>query len=180
MTAMDPTHFDPGLARERDRVVRAHIDAEQRGDWSAALETFRRPRYELVPTDEVHDGADAVHGFYLESARAFPDLSFETRALYHAGTAVVHEVVFKATQQGAWRRLPATGRPVHYAMLNVFLFEGDGLVCERMYFDLLTPLRQIGIARDPTSTAGRISTVLNHPLTVTRALLRQVLATATG
>jgi hypothetical protein len=42
-----------------------------------------------------------------------------------------------------------------------------------MYFDLLTPLRQIGIARDPTSTAGRIGTLLNHPLTLTRAFLRQ-------
>jgi predicted ester cyclase len=172
---MDSSYFDQGLARERDRVVRAHIDAEQRSDWNAALETFRRPRYEVIPTDEVHDGADAVSSFYQESARAFPDLSFETRALYHAGDAVLHEVVFQATQQGGWRGLPPTGRPVRYAMLNVFLFEGDGLVCERMYFDLLTPLRQIGIARDPTSTAGRISTVLNHPLTVTRALLRQAL-----
>src|SRR6187399_616600 len=70
MTAVDPTHFDSGLARERDRVVRAHIDAEERGDWGAALETFRHPRYEVVPTNEVHDGADAVHDFYQESARA--------------------------------------------------------------------------------------------------------------
>jgi hypothetical protein len=60
-------------------------------------------------------------------------------------------------------------------MLNLFLFEDDGLVCERMYFDLLTPLRQIGIARDPTSLAGRIGAALNHPLTVSRALLRQAL-----
>lgn len=175
---MDTTSTDSALARERDRVVRAHIDAEQRGDWNAALETFRRPRYEVTPTDEVHDGADAVNQFYRESADAFGDLSFETRGLYHAGAAVVHEVVFQATHTGAWRGLPATGRVVRYAMLNVFLFEDDGLVCERMYFDLLTPLRQIGIARDPTSIAGRISTVLNHPLTVTRALLREALRPA--
>jgi|RhiMethySRZTD1v2_1073278.scaffolds.fasta_scaffold77400_1 steroid delta-isomerase-like uncharacterized protein len=171
----DSTQPDAALARERDRIVRAHIEAEQRGDWDAALATFRHPRYEITPTGEFHDGAEAVREFYRESARAFSELSFETRGLYHAGATVVHEVVFTATHTGAWRGLPATGRVVRYAMLNLFLFEGDGLVCERMYFDLLTPLRQIGIARDPTSVAGRIGTVLNHPLTVSRALLRQAL-----
>jgi hypothetical protein len=33
-------------------------------------------------------------------------------------------------------------------------------------------LTGLGIARDPTSTLGRIATLLNHPITMTRALLR--------
>ena len=169
------TQSDNLLARERDRIVRTHIEAEQRGDWDAALATFRHPRYEINATGEVRDGAEAVRQFYRESAHAFGNLAFETRGIHHAGAAVVHEVVFSATHTGDWRGLPATGRLVRYAMLNLFLFEDDGLVCERMYFDLLTPLRQIGIARDPTSVSGRIATVLNHPLTVSRALLRQSL-----
>jgi steroid delta-isomerase-like uncharacterized protein len=176
-TVTAPIPPDTTLARERARIVGAHVEAEQRGDWDAALKTFRHPRYEVSATGEIHDGADAVAGFYRESAHAFGDLSFETRGVYHAGDVVVHEVVFRATHAGQWRGLPATGRIVSYAMLNLFLFEGDGLVCERMYFDLLTPLRQIGVARDPTSVAGRIGAVLNHPLTVSRALLRQALRT---
>ena len=31
----------------------------------------------------------------------------------------------------------------------MFVFEGDRLVCERVYFDSSTILRQLGIAHDP-------------------------------
>jgi hypothetical protein len=37
-----------------------------------------------------------------------------------------------------------------------------------------TILRQLGIAHDPLTLKGRVATVLNHPLTVGRAVLRQV------
>lgn len=161
------------LRQERERVVRAHVEAEHRGDWAAALATFHRPRYEVIPTGETHDGASAVAGFYRESAQAFPDVAFEERAMYHADAAVLHESVFRATHRGGWRGLPATGRAVCYPMLNAFLFEEDRLVCERMYFDLLTPLRQLGVARDPTSLGGRLAMIVNHPLTIVRALLRR-------
>jgi len=41
-----------------------------------------------------------------------------------------------------------------------------------MYFDLLTPLKQLGIARDPTTLSGRIGAAIQHPLTVGGAFLR--------
>ncbi len=164
--------IDERTRRAREEIVRAHVDAEMRGDWAAALATFHRPRYEIVATGEVHEGASAVSAFYAESERAFAELRFETRGLYVAESGeVLHEAVLGAVHAGAWRGLPATGRAIRYAMLNVFEFEGEQLVGERMYFDLMTPLRQIGIARDPTSLGGRIATVLNHPLVVARALL---------
>ena len=57
----------------------------------------------------------------------------------------------------------------------MFLFEDDRLVCERVYFDAATILRQLGIAHDPLTLRGRVATVLNHPLTVGRALVGGVL-----
>jgi steroid delta-isomerase-like uncharacterized protein len=159
------------LQRARDAIVRRHVEAETRGDWAAALGTFHRPRYEIVATGETHDGPDAVTAFYEESSRAFPNIAFDTRAIHHADSAVLCEVEFRGTHRGSWRGLPATGKAVSYAMLNVFEFEEDRLLCERMYFDLLTALRQLGVARDPTSLAGRVAIALNHPLVIARALL---------
>jgi hypothetical protein len=52
----------------------------------------------------------------------------------------------------------------------LFVFESERLVCERVYFDAGTILRQLGIAHDPLTIRGRIATVLNHPLTVGRAV----------
>jgi hypothetical protein len=57
-------------------------------------------------------------------------------------------------------------------MTAFFVFDGhDGIVCERVYFDSATILRQLGIAHDPTTLRGRVATVLNHPLTIAKALL---------
>ena len=65
-------------------------------------------------------------------------------------------------------------------MSAVFLFEGERLVCERVYFDAATILRQLGIAHDPLTLKGRLATALNHPLTVGGAFLRQALRRARG
>jgi hypothetical protein len=55
------------------------------------------------------------------------------------------------------------------------VFNEDRLICERVYFNPGTILRQLGIAHDPLSLTGRLATVVNHPLTVGRAVARQVL-----
>jgi hypothetical protein len=61
-------------------------------------------------------------------------------------------------------------------ILSVFVFDGDDrLVCERVYFDQSTVLRQLGIARDPTSLTGRLETLVGHPLTIGRGLVRRVI-----
>jgi hypothetical protein len=57
-------------------------------------------------------------------------------------------------------------------MLIVFPFEDDRMLGERIYFDLTTVLRQLGVARDPNTVAGKITIGVNHPITFARALLR--------
>jgi len=87
---------------------------------------------------------------------------------------VIVELLLEGTQRGPLRALPPTRRAFTCPMTAIFLFApGSQLIrCERVYFDSATILRQLGVARDPRSVAGRIATVLNHPLTVGRALLR--------
>jgi len=43
-----------------------------------------------------------------------------------------------------------------------------------VYFDAATILRQLGVAHDPLTLRGRLATVLNHPVTIGRAIVRQV------
>jgi steroid delta-isomerase-like uncharacterized protein len=167
---------DRELMDKREAVVRAHVDAENRHAYGETVKTFAHPRYEVVPTGDVYDGDAEVEAFLRESGVAFPDFRIEQHALHHAENAVIAEVDFVGTHLGAWRGLPPTGKPIRYRMCNVFVFEGDRLVCERLYFDLLTVLRQVGIARDPTSLVGRIATVLNHPLVTVGAAVRALRA----
>ena len=59
-------------------------------------------------------------------------------------------------------------------MCLVFEFEGESMVNERIYMDLSTPLRQLGVAFDPNSTRFKVVTAVSHPVTLTRALFRRL------
>jgi hypothetical protein len=59
-------------------------------------------------------------------------------------------------------------------MTAFFLFEQDRLIGERVYFDMATILRQLGVSHDPASLPGRVTTILSHPVTVGRALGRRL------
>jgi steroid delta-isomerase-like uncharacterized protein len=165
---------NPLLRRKREQIVREHMDSENRHEFDATLETFHHPRYELVGTGEVHDGPEEVARYFEDSRRAFPDQRNELLALHHAEDAVLVEAVVRGTHLGRLGGLPPTGRSYELPILAVFVFDGDGLICERVYFDSTTVLRQLGVARDPLSLSGRLGTVVSHPLTIGRGLIRRV------
>jgi len=159
----------------REKIIQEHMDAEIEKNALTTVGTFSHPRYEVVPTGEVHDGAEAVESFLSEGMTAFPDFTFETHHIHHAKDAVIVETTFKGTHMGAWRGIPPTGKIVSYRMCNVFVFEGLELVCERVNFDVLTILTQLGIMRDINSPTGKMALFLSKPLTFILAWFRQIL-----
>jgi steroid delta-isomerase-like uncharacterized protein len=165
---------NPLLRSKREELVREHMDSENRHEFDATLETFEHPRYELIATGDVYDGTEDVAGYFEESRRAFPDQRNELLALHHADDAVLVEAVIRGTHRGPLRNLPPTGKEYELPILAIFMFDGDKLLCERVYFDQTTVLRQLGIARDPLSLTGRLQTVVGHPLTIGRGLVRQL------
>jgi steroid delta-isomerase-like uncharacterized protein len=162
------------LRRRREDIVREHMESENRHQFDVTMETFHHPRYELIATGDVYDGPEEVARYFEETRTAFPDQRNEPIALHHADDAVLVEAMLYGTHDGPFRGLPPTGRSFEMRFLAVFVFDQDQLVCERVYFDAATILRQLGIAHDPLTMRGRLATVANHPLTVSRALLRQV------
>jgi steroid delta-isomerase-like uncharacterized protein len=162
------------LRETRDRIVREHMESENRHEFDTTLATFRHPRYELVATGEVIDGEAEVARYYEETRAAFPDQRNELIAMHHAEDAVIVEFDLLGTHDGVFRGVPATGRSFRCRMAAVFEFEGEELVCERVYFDAATILRQLGLAHDPMTLTGRVATAVNHPVTIGRALVRRV------
>lgn len=151
-----------------------HMDSENRHEYDATIQTFGHPRYEIVPTGDVFDGETEVRAYFAETRAAFPDQRNELVKMHHAEDSVIVEFDLKGTHLGAFRGLPATGRAFTCRTLAIFEFEGEGIVCERVYFDSATILRALGIAHDPLTLKGRLATVANHPVTVGRALLGEL------
>jgi steroid delta-isomerase-like uncharacterized protein len=166
--------LDEALRKKREETCLAHMAAENAHHFDDAIGLFARPRYELVATGEVYEGPSELGGLMLENVTAFPDFRYDFDRIHHADHAIVVEGTFRGTHEGTWRGLPATGRSVEFPMLIVFPFEGEAMMGERIFFDLGTAFRQLGVARDPNTTSGKIATVLNHPVTIGRALIRKL------
>lgn len=134
------------LREQREALVREHMESENRHEFDVTLATFEHPRYEIVPTGQIHDGAEAVQAYFDESRTAFPDQRNELIALHHADDGVIAEFWLKGTHRGPLLGIAPTGKEFTCRCAAFFLFEGEQLVCERVYFDALTILGQLGIA----------------------------------
>jgi steroid delta-isomerase-like uncharacterized protein len=123
------------------------MDSENRHDFDATIATFAHPRYELLATGEVHDGEEAVRAYFASSRGAFPDQRNELIALHHTDDGVWVELDLLGTHLGPLAGVEPTGRAFRCRMAALFVFEVDdeGIVCERVYFDSATILRQLGL-----------------------------------
>jgi steroid delta-isomerase-like uncharacterized protein len=164
------------LRDRREALVLEHMESENVRDFDTTIGTFAHPRYELIATGEIYDGETQVRDYFAQSRTAFPDQRNELIALHHAADAVIVEFDLLGTNLGPLRALPPTGRAFRCRMTSFFIFEGEELICERAYFDQTTILQQLGLAHDPGSLLGRVSILASHPLTVGRAVAKDLIA----
>jgi predicted ester cyclase len=158
----------------RVTIVEEHMRLENAKDFAGCIGKFTKAKYDVVASEELYDGPDRVHEFLDENYEAFPDFEFIPTRISPATDMVVVEGRFTGTHQGTWRGLPATGRKVDFPMCLLFDFEGQDMVSERLYFDLTTPLHQLGVADDPDSVRGKVTAAATHPLVVTASALRSL------
>ena len=138
---------DAPLRERREAIVREHMESENVHDFDTTLATFDHPRYEIMPTGEVHDGPEEVAEYFRTTRAAFPDQRNENAVFHHADDAVIVEFDLLGTHEGELRGIPPTGKSFRCRMVALFLFEdgGDRITCERVYFDATTILRQLGL-----------------------------------
>jgi steroid delta-isomerase-like uncharacterized protein len=152
--------------------VEEHVRFENAHDLEGLMSNFGSSgTYDDEPWSEHHQGLDAVRGYYGDLLRAAPDFHIEVLRR-HATEVVVLVVRLSGTQTGAWRGLPGTGRRFDFPLCAVFTFDDDDrLAGERIYYDRVTVLRQIGVLSEPTSLKGQIGALLLHPINVLSAFL---------
>jgi len=119
---------DADLQARRSAVVHEHMEGENRLDFDAVIATFAHPRYELMGSGEVFDGEDEVRGYFARSRALFPDQRNENVVLRFTDDAVVAEFDLLGTRAGS-------DRSFRSRMVALFIFDGDHIVCERVYYD---------------------------------------------
>ena len=146
------------LRQACEGIVRRHAEAEDRHDVEATLATVYTARYEVAPLG-VSDGETAVRDVLHSMITGFPDWHIEPGPLRHGDDFVFVEVRMIGTHNGLWAGWEPTGRKMDIQVACVFEFVDDRLVCEKVYFDFATVMRQLGklqpVVSDTTQGASR-------------------------
>ncbi len=118
--------------------MREHMASENDHEFDRTIATFAHPRYELMASGEVFDGEDDVRAYFARSRTLFPDQRNENAVLRSVDDGVVVEFDLLGTHRD-------TGKSFRSRMLAMFLFEpdGDGIVCERVYYDTSSIVAQV-------------------------------------
>jgi len=136
---------DDDLRQRRLQLIEEHFRTEVSQEFDLTLATFNgHPRYEIMSTGQVYDGAEEVMGYYRTSRTAFPDQRHGGVSLHVADDAIIAEFTLLGTNLGEFYGLPPTGKSFKVPMIAVFSFEGERITNERVYFDGASLLRQIG------------------------------------
>ena len=134
------------LRHRRLEVLETHFKSEVDHDWDICLSTFKDvPRYEIVPTGQIHEGREAVLAYHKGQRTAFPDQRHE-HVRIHVGDddTIVTEFDLIGTNTGPFMGLEPTGKSFRVAVVAFFSFDGEGITNERVYLDAASLVRQIG------------------------------------
>ncbi|HEX2492156.1 MAG TPA: ester cyclase [Steroidobacter sp.] len=131
------------LRRKREALVHRHMTVEESGDAAAVVATFSRPRYDLVAQGVILEGAEAVSKRVQDMCESMPGARIELVSLRHTDDAVIVETRTRGRHEGPLFGLRPTGRPYDVRGIAIFVFEGEALVSEVVYYDRLTLIDQI-------------------------------------
>jgi steroid delta-isomerase-like uncharacterized protein len=134
------------LIKRRLKVLKDHFQSEVEHDWEACLATFKDvPRYEIVPTGQIHEGREAVIAYHKGQRLAFADQRHENVRMHVADDdTIISEFDLIGTNTGPFMGLEPTGKSFRVAVIAVFSFVDDRITNERVYLDGGSLVRQIG------------------------------------
>jgi len=136
------------VRQRREAIVREHIDAENRHDADATVATFSTAKaaYDIPAFGDAGQVPDhaSIRALWVDLCTAFPDLHIEPQFWRYGDDHIFVDVRVTGTQKADWAGIPATGGVMNTRMGAFYEFEGDELVCERVYMDFAEVARQLG------------------------------------
>ena len=134
------------VLHENRRLWQRHVLAENRRSIEALLETLcSAPIYKIMATSATFKGRDQVAQFYIELFEGVPDAAFELINAFVGEEGVVEESILRGTQRGTLFGIPPTGREIALPLTIVFPILNGQIMGERLYFDLATLARELGV-----------------------------------
>ena len=166
----------PEVIEARIKTVEEHIQRENEHDLDAVMATFgAEAQYEDQSWGEKYEGRTGVRAYYEGLITAVPDLNIQVKKRHVTDQDVILEVEITGTHQRAWRGAPGTGRSLKFPLCAIYSFDDQNkLTGERIFYDRVTVLQQIGLFHTPGGPMQCLSTMLCHPITIAKATARML------
>ena len=128
-------------------------------DAEAFAECYAEDTTIVAPGGVELRGRDGAKQFLAIWAEGIPDNELTVTHEYVCGSVVVQQAVFSGTHTGGLMApngqvIPATGRSLSVPYADVFEVEGDRITSDRLYFDQVELLTQLGLMPDPAAAAS--------------------------
>jgi steroid delta-isomerase-like uncharacterized protein len=111
-----------------------------------------------APGDVRVEGPDAATEYAMSFVRAFPDVQLTVKNLIESDGWVAFEAEFEGTHQapleGPGGAIPATNRRITGKAAEILRIENGKVTEERLYFDQLDFLTQLGVIEQPQEASA--------------------------
>lgn len=127
-----------------------HVEAENDRDAARVLATYSResPVFEDAAVGRRYVGQEIVDENYAHLWGGFPGLRREITRWTLGDDSAVIELVIRGKHEGVFRNIQPTGREIEFRIIAHFQFDAEGRIAqETAYYDTLSFMRQLGIAR---------------------------------
>jgi steroid delta-isomerase-like uncharacterized protein len=133
-------------------IAKAGITAYNDKDWGKAKDMLAADAvYDEKGTHRRIQGGGNIIETWQGWAKAFPDSKATFVREFASGDTAILEVVWKGVHSGPLQtptgEIPATNEPIELPACQVSQVEGEKIKSISHYFDMLTMLTQIGVAK---------------------------------
>jgi predicted ester cyclase len=122
-------------------------------DVEGLLELYAPHAEVHAPGGMVARGRNEIRKFTQSWIQGFPDAKVRSERQLVSGSTVIEEGIFTGTHTGAFPTpmgdIPPTGRRVEGPYVDIYDFEGERLVRDRLVFDRMQLMEQLGLAPVP-------------------------------
>ena len=131
------------------RMVSAVVQLWNTGDPKVAEELYSDGAQRYDPNrPEPTRGSQGILNYVVEVRVGFPDFNLEIDETVVEGNRMVSHWTCTGTHKGEFDGIPATGKRITISGLDFARIENGKISEERVYFDRLAMLEQLGVAPD--------------------------------
>ena len=154
MAELEEFKAQAALEEQNKEIVKSFLEAWNKGwnkgDFDAAKE-FLSPDYKYYAPSNSPQPMSREEAIEIGkmSHRAFADVSFSIEELTTKGDKVITRYTFRATHQGEFMGIPATGITFEYSGIAISHIENGKIIEDREEFDMLGLMQQLGMELKP-------------------------------